>query len=113
MSQALEACSLRLPAWSRRILSLRQNVAGQSVTSYEGSGPALLPVLEEATSDGATLVLVFILTVIVTDPRTVVVRVENYPYHLDLTFSQRHYCSGISSTTTKYVLSIPLPYTIF
>jgi len=32
-----------------------------------------------------------------TDPRTVVVRVENYPYHLDLTFSQRHYCSGISS----------------
>jgi hypothetical protein len=73
-----------------------------------GSRVALLLVLEEITSETSTHVLVFILTVIVTDPRTVVVRVENYPYHLDLTFSQRHYCSGISSTTTKYVLSIPL-----
>ena len=33
------------------------------VVCYEGSGSALLPVLEEATSEDSTLVIVFILTV--------------------------------------------------
>ena len=44
-----------------------------SVTSYVGSGTDLLPVLREATPKVATYVLVFILTVIVTDPRTVAI----------------------------------------
>ena len=43
---------------------------GNQSLATRGPGQHLLPVLEEATSDGATLVLVFILTVIVTDPRT-------------------------------------------
>ena len=36
---------------------------GPPVVCYEGSGSALLPVLEEATSEDSTLVIVFILTV--------------------------------------------------
>ncbi len=45
-----------------RILGIGPANNDQSLC-YVGSGPALLPVLEEATSDGATHVLVFILTV--------------------------------------------------
>ena len=44
-----------------------------------GPGQHLLPVLEEATSDGATLVIVFISTVIVTDPRFIVLQGTGKP----------------------------------
>ena len=44
---------------------------GNQSLATRGPGQHLLPVLEEATSDGATLVIVFISTVIVTDPRSI------------------------------------------
>ena len=53
-----------------RLVQVISTSAQGSVTSYVGSGTDLLPVLREATPKVATYVLVFILTVIVTDPRS-------------------------------------------
>ena len=50
-------------SYLRAFTSRQRDQGSASVVCYEGSGSALLPVLEEATSEDSTLVIVFILTV--------------------------------------------------